>query len=326
MNSQSNQGGKAKQRVPKRPGSSATFDTIPLIAPGDFAIAVGIGFFSVTSRLAPRRAWRTLSRTIARMARPVRRKAARAFATGVRTLTGGRTLPLEPEDLHMELLARHIERSLEAAALRGGRDGTATLAGRTHLEAALAAGKGAILWDSHFAFASIRTKKAFHDAGFGVHHLSRPDHGYSGTRFGQKWLNPFLTSVEAGFLAERVVMDLANPGIALRRLIRCLSENRIASFTVRGHAENPVIAPLFDGRIALGPGAPALAHRTGAALLPVFTVRLDDGSTETTIEAPIAVDRDAPRDVALANAGAEFARRLEPWALRHADQWLGWVD
>src|SRR5262245_24584440 len=66
----------------------------------------------------------------------------------------------------------------------GGWRPRVVLDGEEHLKAALAQGKGAILWIAPFVFYSGVTKMALHAKGYTVSHLSSPLHGFSGTRFG----------------------------------------------------------------------------------------------------------------------------------------------
>ena len=101
-----------------------------------------------------------------------------------------------------------------------------------------------------------------------------------------------------------------------------LQENGIVSITVRGAARRPIDAPFLAGRYSIAPGAPYLAAKTGAALLPTHTVRLTDGHYRVTLEPPIDVDGTA----AIEAAGQDYARRLEPHVLRDPGQWIDWIN
>ena len=67
-----------------------------------------------------------------------------------------------------------------------------------------------------------------------------------------------------------------------------------------------------------------MAHLTGAALLPAFAFRAEDGSVDLTIEPPIAMA--GARDPAVADAVQAYATLSEPHVLRHPAQWLSWVQ
>jgi lauroyl/myristoyl acyltransferase len=84
-------------------------------------------------------------------------------------------------------------------------------------------------------------------------------------------------------------------------------------------------APFLGGALPLATGAPALAHATGAALLPLFTVRQKVGAPICTIiERPIAIAAGGSRSKAIAEANRQYVLRLEPHVLAHPDQWRGW--
>lgn len=201
----------------------------------------------------------------------------------------------------------------------------AHLRGAAHLDAALAAGSGAVLWVGHFAFASLLSKVTMFANGYDVHHLSHPRHGFSDTRFGMRVLNPIRQRLERQFLASREELNPENPAVALRTLRRHLAENRTVSFTARSESAKPVTVPFLSGGLTLATGAADLAYASGAPLLPVMTLRDRNGAFVTEIQPPLPLDRSAPRTTATRTAAAAFARRLEPAVLSAPDQWLGWL-
>jgi lauroyl/myristoyl acyltransferase len=198
------------------------------------------------------------------------------------------------------------------------------MTGRERVDAALARGRGAVLWVGHFAYASLLAKVAWHEAGLAVSHLSHPRHGFSGSRFGMAVLNRLVRRVEDRYLGERVTMAPASPVAALRTLERRLRDNRVVSISARDTARRPLRVAFLDGEIALAGGAIDLAHRTGAALLPAFAVKDGDGFV-VVVEGPILVDRSLARGAAVGEAARAYAALLERHVLRHPDQWLGWA-
>jgi len=81
------------------------------------------------------------------------------------------------------------------------------LCGTNHLRRALERSQGAILWVTETAFSTLIVKMALHNAGYQASQLSRPEHGFSNSRFGVRFLNPFWTRVENRFIAERVLIN-----------------------------------------------------------------------------------------------------------------------
>ena len=200
------------------------------------------------------------------------------------------------------------------------------LSGAHHVTNALAGGRGAVLWVAHFSFNSLAVKKAFHAAGFPVSHLSRPEHGFSKSRFGVSCLNPIRVRTELRYLDDRIVIDRAKPASAVNRAQRRLRANEIVSITAGAWEGARVATANVRGcALDLSTGAPGLALMTGAALLPVFTVR-DPGTSriDVIVGEPIAMDHDGNRDETLLKATQAFADRLGPFVASHPLQWRDW--
>ena len=243
-----------------------------------------------------------------------------------------RALGRNEADEGMELAAALRGARYEVAfqALRGlgpaGWHPRIEVSGREHLDAALAAGKGAVLWVAHFVFAPNVAKVGLHDLGFRVNHLSRPDHGFSSTRFGLRFLNPVRSKFEDAYLESRIVFDRANPAPALLRARKIVGRNGIVSFTAGAWEGSSVVeADFLQSRITLAMGPVWLARASGAALLPVFAMRTaapDEFRVE--IGAPIEVPKSAPEEDSFVSATAEYLKRLEPRVLAYPGQWRGW--
>lgn len=215
-------------------------------------------------------------------------------------------------------------------ALRGYRPGgwrpKIEIIGREHLDAALAEGKGAVLWVAHFVFAPNVVKIGLHDLGYRVNHLSRPDHGFSSTRFGLRVLNPVRSRFEDKYLESRIVFDRAHPAPALLRARKIAARNGIVSFTAGAWEGSSVVeADFLHSRITLAMGPVWLTRASGAALLPVFAMRTKAPDMfRVEIGAPIAVPRDGAEEDSFVCATAEFLARLEPRVLEYPGQWRGW--
>ena len=129
------------------------------------------------------------------------------------------------------------------------------LSGSSRIEAALAAGTGVILWVTPIAGSTLGTKVALYRAGYAVHQLSRPQHGFSTTPFGIRHFNPLWQGSEDRYLRDRILIDAQNPAPAMRRLLRVLKSNGIVSITVTAQASKTAELPFLGGRIVmpLGP-------------------------------------------------------------------------
>jgi len=194
--------------------------------------------------------------------------------------------------------------------------------GFDHVAAALEKRRGAILWVSDFVYSTLVTKMAFHQAGFAVSHLSRPNHGFAMTPFGIRYLNPLWTRIEDRYIAERVKIIDDDAGEALKTLRMRLASNRIVSITVVDTAQRTLDTEFFRGTIRIATGPPHLSRISGAPLLPVFTLRGDDGVYDVTVGPPLDVGGTAEPDYA--GAVRAYVTMLESRVLAHPDQWNGW--
>lgn len=193
------------------------------------------------------------------------------------------------------------------------------------VDAALRAGRGALLWVAHGFHGHLGAKVGFARAGLTVSHLSRATHGFSESRFGIRVLNRIQTVVEDRYLGERILIPSRGKA-PLDLLARRLGANGIVSITAQRGTGRTVEVPFLDGRLRLAGGAPALAHKTGAALLPVFAFRNPACIVEVVVEPPIGVDGRLSREQAVARAVRDYAPTLERYVLRYPGQWLGWLQ
>lgn len=193
----------------------------------------------------------------------------------------------------------------------------------TALKAALQRGKGVVVWVGHFVYNGLPLKKGMHSAGYEVFHLSRPEHGFSTTRFGMRFLNPIRSKIEERYLAKRIIIERGAEHRSVREAHRLLKQGKIVSITA-GHWEGRqlALAPIGQGFLPMSIGAPSIAHATGAALLPVFIVR-DTGVFRICVGDEIALSAKTREDAAR-QAVADFSARLAAYAVAYPDQWRGW--
>lgn len=194
------------------------------------------------------------------------------------------------------------------------------LQGGEHLDRALAAGRGAIIWVAPFVFAPLVTKMLLHATGYGLVHLSRSEHGGSPTRLGLRLLNPVRVRVENRHLAERIVIGADSLREVATTLTHRLAANRVVSITATAWGVKTCTAPFLHGALHVATGAPGLALRTGAPLLPAITVREAPGRFVTIIEPPIDLAEAGDRERTLQAAVAGLVHRIEHHARRWPDQ------
>lgn len=194
--------------------------------------------------------------------------------------------------------------------------------GIENLEAALAGGRGAILWVQPCLGSNITVKRALKEYGHPLVHLSRPGHPFSSTPFGLRFVNPLLRSPEVRFLRERVVISDESRVAPLRRLRACLRENSPVSITVTTDASTVNDVAFLDGSCRLPTGPIELARSAGAPLLPVFTV--GTAVPPTVIIGSALPVRATADEEAVRHCQEEMVAWLEDLVRQFPADWLGW--
>lgn len=312
-----------------RPDSDPlALDQLPAFTATDASVLAGLPGLIWPAWLAPEKSWPGLCRALSPLAVGDLARDPAAAAALIRRTLGARLPQHDGRRILRDMAAEGILTFLQV--LKCHRPGSwvprVRLSHSGRVAAALENGRGVILWVAHGFHGHLGAKVAFGQAGIKVTHLSRPDHGFSASRFGTRYLNRIQTAIEDRYIAERVLLPMRGQNAALNLLARRLRDNRIVTITAQRGAARTAQAAFMDGTVTLAIGAPALAHLTGAALLPVFAFRDEDSVIDVRIEAPLAFDRAAPRDQAVAEVVARYAPLLEAQVLRYPGQWLGWVQ
>jgi lauroyl/myristoyl acyltransferase len=232
----------------------------------------------------------------------------------------------QASELYQQWQDRSLEMTMQILAMiRPGRYWRPAihLEGLENLAAALGRGTGAILWISDFAHRLLIVPLALRQAGFAPVHLSRPEHGFSVSPFGVRYLNPLWLAVEDRFLAGRVVIENNDASTALETLRNRLADNQVVSIAVAETGRRTLDAEFLHGRLRVATGPFHLARTTRAPLLPIFAVRNENGTYEVSIGQALDVDDTA--DPPYSTAARAYAAMLEPFVQKHPDQWNGWI-
>lgn len=197
--------------------------------------------------------------------------------------------------------------------------------GKEHVDEALAGGRGAVIWIADFVFASELVRQAFHALGHPLTHMIRPEHGFSSTRFGLKYLNPVHRKAGDRYVREYIVFDRDRPDDARQRLERRLGENGMISILACAYEGRTLVeTPFLQGRLPLAIGAPAIAFKMGCPILPVFASPSPAAPNFTvSIGRPLTM-KSADRHTAILEATKDFVSRLAPRVEAHPDLWRGW--
>lgn len=111
-------------------------------------------------------------------------------------------------------------------------------------------------------------------------------------------------------------------GASLRGCYRCLKNNELlALLGDRDFSKTGIRVPFFD-KVALMPKGPAvLSQRTGAAIVPAFTVRGPDDSHALIFDKPILPDEFGDGETAAAEIMKKYLAVVETYIKRYPGQW-----
>ena len=295
-----------------------------LIRATDLSAIAQIAILATLSWISPERHWASIARRIA--------------LVNARVKTGGMKLALArrrhafDDRFELEILDRMetlFLTHLYLARMQGYREyrlggwrSEIQVIGADHIDAAIAAGRGVVLWVAQFAYNDLVSKKGLYEAGYRISHLSRPRHNISATRFGITFLNPIWTRIEDRYLAERVLIrDAGDSGSALALLRQRLKENRIISISVGGQAKRFVPVDFLNCELRLGTGPLHLARTSKAVLLPIFTVKQETGILVVNVEPPLIGGVGDDGEEPYESVVQRYAERLRHYVLQYPDQW-----
>ena len=189
--------------------------------------------------------------------------------------------------------------------------------GGQHIEAALAGGRGALLWGMPFRYSDLVTKIAFAQEGWTVSHLSALDHPGPNSRLAGALLNQARTLIERRNLAEHLKIERDNR-VQGRPILDVLAErlrgNGMVSITVGKTGKQTRTVPLLNGRLPLAIEPAHLALKSGAPNLPVFTIADRPGHFSITIGRPLDAGTSGNDEERIDAMLYDFAERLAPLA------------
>lgn len=266
----------------------------------------------------------SLCKAFARLACRTRR----AKEARLNAVRGGNYSEADAERVIHELYAGRLAANLDVVrGLLIGPDVRIGCKGLEHIDAALARGRGAILWIADFVSAGDVVKLALARAGYRLTHLSREEHGFTTSALGVRFLNPFRIKYESRHLEDRIVFDRMNPAPAMSRLIGCLRSNRIVSIMASAH-EGGTLAdvPFLAGRLKISIGALRLARLCGTPLITVLVLRdrVRHEAFEVMFDAPVTVPKGGRENEALLKVACDYRDSLEACVRANPGSWVGW--
>jgi lauroyl/myristoyl acyltransferase len=316
-------------RPEDHPHDLTQYRALALMKSRDVLILAKLVVFGIVSWLLPMRAWRAFARGLVSVKKE---KEGTSLEKKIGCVLGERGSADLCRRANRERRALRVEFFLQI--MRDYRVDRfrpeVELRGSEHIDTALAAGKGVLLWIGFFECVELISKLALYRAGYAAYHLTHPTHGLSQSRFGVRFLNPMAVRIENRYLKGRVFLNLTDSGAALAALRERLAANSVISILVNATARKVIEAPFFDGRVQIAAGPVKLALATGAPLLPVFLEYDEKGKFTVHVEPPISRKSSTTDDNLRTNSPQviemvqEYVARLEPYVLKNPGLWKGW--
>lgn len=199
--------------------------------------------------------------------------------------------------------------------------------GLRHVEAAHEAGKGAVIWIADTAGGSDLCRLAFHNAGYPLNHMMRPEHGFSASRFGIACLNPFKQDWERQYLASLIMYNRNNPSSALDAMDEALRSGGFLSVLATTYEGRTLAeAPFLGGRAQVAAGPLRIAFQANCPIMPAFLLPEEAaGRFRLVVQAPLTMSTN-DRQEAIRRAAGDYFARLELIVRQYPAAWRGWGD
>jgi KDO2-lipid IV(A) lauroyltransferase len=185
----------------------------------------------------------------------------------------------------------------------------AELRGREHIEAALAAGRGAILLTGHVGNWEIAGSRIAAE-GRSVNVIARAQRDDEITDYIRR-------------TREEMGMRVLHREVAVRNSLRALHRNELLGILLDQNAgEDGVFVDFFGHLASTAPGAAAFALNTRAAVLPTFGWRRPDNTHTVEIGAPVPLIETGDREADLVANTARYTKIIERRIRLHPEQWF----
>ncbi|MFI5312525.1 MAG: lysophospholipid acyltransferase family protein [Gemmatimonadales bacterium] len=284
------------------------------------------------ARLGSPRLIDRVARTLASLAYRVSRTKRARTEQNVTRVFGPSLAPAERARIVRGAFHTFWDETMSFVPWRAAHEPRPEVSGLEHLEAALAAGTGAILWESGFFGRRHIAKQALREHGFRIHQVHDERHRGGFERDDdESWLRdrvvfPYFARREREFTEEIITLPVSEPSLAFtRRFLAILQRNGILCIT----ADVPQGRRLVSLHVLGEPnrfatGMVTLSKSCGAPLLPLFCVQDHDGRIQVIIEPPIPIPNEGGRDAILERPLRQYALRLESYIRRYPEQYRSW--
>jgi KDO2-lipid IV(A) lauroyltransferase len=134
--------------------------------------------------------------------------------------------------------------------------------------------------------------------------------------------NPALERLLAG-VRSRSGNRVVHKRNAVREMVRALREGLGVAIVIDQDAgRDGLFVPFFGRPASTTPTLARIALRTGAAVVPSFSVPRDDGTYDVHYGPPVEVDRSDDIDADATRLTAACTAIIESWVRRHPEHWF----
>lgn len=184
------------------------------------------------------------------------------------------------------------------------------LEGEEHIKRALEKGKGVLALSAHLgAFTLIGPRLAAAGYPFSVVVKQPADERFA------RALDELRAKVGVHTISAKPRRD------AVRNILKALRQNHIVLVIADEFRSGEVIVDFLGLKVPAPRGPAALALRTGAETLPVFSVRKGRGRVAVSVGAPVAAVQCEDIEKSVAATTARYTEYLEAEIRRHPEQW-----
>jgi KDO2-lipid IV(A) lauroyltransferase len=181
--------------------------------------------------------------------------------------------------------------------------------GLEHIRGAYAKGKGVLLFSAHFGHWELTAlMQGFLDLPLVL--VARPLD------------NPLLEQLLAGLrgLSGNRIVHKRN---AVREMMSALrSKLGVAIVLDQDARRDGIFVPFLGRQASTTPTLALLALRTGAAIVPTYSIPRADGSYTIVYEPEVQIDPDAQREAEVRRITEVCTRHIERWVREHPELWL----
>ena len=305
---------------------------MPLVAPIDLYFFVIITIVRLTSWFPYRTVRIAVARVLGGLSYGLSRSKRAAMKRAVTAAFGGR---LDDRELARILKGSFFDLWLEVLGSKPNRiDAEATtkarIIGWEHLEHALAAGKGVILWENSSFGRRFWSKQILDHNKIRVHQIHSLIHLGGLASHGETWvrqrvIRPFFDDAERSYVTELILLPSTGNLAYGRKLLQRLQENAVICIAGDGLTGAKTLSvPFLGAKYQFSTGMVSLARTSGAAIVPILCLETDDGNASLILEEAIRVGEEDNRERQVERIISQYAALMECYIHRYPGSYRNW--